>query len=245
MSGFEQLKICVMVPNSAMRRLLRAFGDGRGSVRRAVWGSIFVGLAAAGTGVVLAPSESETRSSPLVEQKLELALTTIPETGSESWRKIRPFPTEYQILFKRSIFSRVPISADRDGLALARPTRIEVDFVLRGVASQGGVLTAFVENAPQGRMLRLRPGDRLARGKLGAVSFSGVNYECNGAVTRVPLGCAFDGTRQEPVPVASTQPDSESGETPRHVSRRLKSAGESQPIERPRSSSDAPNEKAR
>jgi hypothetical protein len=174
-----------------------------------------------------ATSDPTTSEAPVIEQKLELSSTTMPDSQTRPWAEVRPLPAEYQILLTRSIFSRLPIVPDRDDMIVSGPTRLEFDYVLRGIASRDGPLVAFIENPRKQQTLMLRPGDRIARGRLGAVSLAGVDYLCNGKVTRIAIGCAFDGTPQEPIAPPSTQPDAQDTEAPRRLHHRLKAGGES------------------
>jgi hypothetical protein len=182
----------------------------------------------------------------VIEQKLELSPATMPGSDSHPWREVRPLPAEYQILLTRSIFSKSPIAPDRDDMVGTGPTRLELDYVLRGIASQGGPLVAFIENSRKAQVLRLQSGDRIARGTLGAVSLDGVEYICKGKVTRIAIGCAFDGTAQEPLPPPSTQSVADGTDVSRRPHRKGKMGGELQaPSATPILPAPEPNPKAR
>jgi hypothetical protein len=140
-------------------------------------------------------------------------------------RRRRPLPPEYQILLTRNIFSARPAPANAT-VAASGSTSGDRDLVLRGVASQQGKLLAFVEDQRESRILRLRAGDVVARGRVRRISFGGLDYESSGAVRQVGIGYAFDGTLQVP-PVDATQPSDEA-ESPRGKSGRFKHRAEGQ-----------------
>jgi len=193
-----------------------------------------------------ATTEPATSDTPVIEQKLDLSPATMPGSDSHPWREVRPLPAEYQILLTRSIFSKSPIAPDRDDMVGTGPTRLELDYVLRGIASQGGPLVAFIENSRKAQVLRLQSGDRIARGNLGAVSLDGVEYICKGKVTRIAIGCAFDGTAQEPLPPPSTQSVANGAEGSRRPHHKSKASAELQaPTALPSPPAPEPNPKAR
>ncbi|HSU67820.1 MAG TPA: hypothetical protein VLJ39_13170 [Tepidisphaeraceae bacterium] len=204
--------------------------------RRAAWSSVGLLIAVAGAGAMFSPAtEPSPDTGPTEEQKLGFSPATQPEQAPEFHVEVRPIPAEYQILSRRSIFTTRPLDPEGGPVADTPPSRPEREFVLRGVASQQGVFQAFVERVPKSRILRLVAGDAVARGRVRRITLGGLDYEANGLVTRIAIGFAFDGTRQEPVEPPSTQPD-EDGETPRRKTRKFKTLGEAQSPDRPKTS---------
>lgn len=127
----------------------------------------------------------------------------------------KPFPAEYDLVLKRSIFIKgrqetafggLPVSTtSTTGEAPAAPVfgRPESRLVFEGVTDVDGTTVAFVEDTSQNKVLQLKLGDKVASGSVTAIAFDAIQYSANGKDTRVSIGYNFEGF---PAMVATSQP---------------------------------------
>lgn len=123
-------------------------------------------------------------------------------------------PGSYQVLLSRSIFAangRSDTGAAAPGGAAAGAA-----LALKGVVQDDQEFTAFVEDAPAKRVLEVKVGDRLAHGRVVAITLHGLQYELAGRVMRVAIGQGLEDpaaptTAPAEAPVAQRSP-------PRHPS---------------------------
>ena len=142
------------------------------------------------------------------------AISPLPaQTGPDnSWG-------EYRVLVERNIFLRDRRRPQPRGPSL-RPAEPVVrdsdrDIVLIGVGRHDGEFVAFFENTATRITIRVAAGQAVGKGKVQAITLDGVDYERDGAVTRIDIGYGLGGGQfaRETVSAgapAATQP----GESP-------------------------------
>ncbi|HEY8669152.1 MAG TPA: hypothetical protein VIL86_21055, partial [Tepidisphaeraceae bacterium] len=126
------------------------------------------------------------------------APTTQPSPPAQSSRSL---PSEFSLLRARSIFtkSRIsirgdePVHSSTTASTTAPAARPEQSIVFDGALDTDGEMIAFLEDTIAGRMLKLRVGDSVARGKITEISLSYLDYTSNDAVIRVSIGQTLDG----------------------------------------------------
>jgi hypothetical protein len=104
----------------------------------------------------------------------------------------------YNIILQRNIFSRqrTPFRPrDRSNETPAVVPNPETHFVVKGIVQENNEFIAFIEDAQSGGVLRLRPGDRVARGAIKALSLDTLDYQLEDKIISVKLGCDLEGTR--------------------------------------------------
>lgn len=104
---------------------------------------------------------------------------------------------KYDIILKRNIFSRqrVPIRQreerrEPENVVVPNP---ETYFLLKGIVQENDAFIAFVENTQGGGVLRLRVGDRVARGSIKTLSLDAIEYQLENQTIAVKLGCDLEG----------------------------------------------------
>ncbi len=128
---------------------------------------------------------------------------------------------DFSILVQRNIFDRnrrAPVvrkpQAPRTKPAYTPPKPVDADvyFVLRGIALEGSQFTAFFEDARSGKILQVRPGDVVGKGRIQAVNIDSAQYQRGEKLTVIPVGHTLTGSRAPsagfetpaPSPTAST-----------------------------------------
>ena len=71
--------------------------------------------------------------------------------------------------------------------------RPEKALLFNGATDADGELVACVEDTTAGRVLKLRVGDPVARGKVAGITLESCDYDSVGKVRRVTLGQNLDG----------------------------------------------------
>ena len=127
---------------------------------------------------------------------------------------------DYAVLLNRSIFLKgrqvtargSGVGGGNAGSTGVAPTTLPVaadaprpegHLVLNGVTLVGAEKYAFVEDAPAGKVTKVRVGERIASGKVSAITFDAIDYDSNGKVTRVNIGQNLNGVQAAP---PSTRP---------------------------------------
>lgn len=104
-----------------------------------------------------------------------------------------------KVIAEKSIFRKERSSRRREREGTPReipsPPPPEEDWVLTGVVGRDSGATAIIEEARGSRILRKLVGEAIAEGKLKAIGFDYVEYECAVGVTRVTVGCDFTGKK--------------------------------------------------
>ena len=113
---------------------------------------------------------------------------TQPTTQSLS----HPFPPEFGVLMRRSIFAHGrPVAATDPS---SKPSSPDQGFVLRGVAVQGPMRTALLEDVAGSKTRQLHIGDDLIGGKVVAITMEGVDRTLGGKVLHIGVGQTLDGS---------------------------------------------------
>jgi hypothetical protein len=105
---------------------------------------------------------------------------------------------KYDIILTRNIFSRQRAAPQRQEVrtepvrALPNP---EAYLLLKGVVQENGQFLAFVEDTQGGSVLRLRQGDRVARGAVKSLTLDALEYEFEGKTVPVSVGSDLEGGR--------------------------------------------------
>ena len=114
-----------------------------------------------------------------------------PAEGSGQWAK-------YELILQRNIFSRqrTPFRPrDKSSEAPVVIPNPETHFLLKGVVQENNEFIAFVEDTQGGGVLRLKQGDRVARGAIKSLSLDALEYQLEDKTINVNLGCDLEGTR--------------------------------------------------
>lgn len=104
----------------------------------------------------------------------------------------------YGIILQRNIFSRqrTPFRPrEKSSAPQAVVKNPETHFVLKGVVQENDAFTAFIEDTEGGGVLRLRQGDRVARGVIKTLSLDSLEYQLEDKTVSISLGCDLEGTR--------------------------------------------------
>jgi len=105
---------------------------------------------------------------------------------------------KYEIILNRNIFSRqrTPFRPrDRNIESQVVVPNPETHFFLKGIVQENSQFIAFVEDTQGGGVLRLRQGDRVARGQVKALSLDAIEYQLEDKTVNVKLGCDLEGAR--------------------------------------------------
>lgn len=112
----------------------------------------------------------------------------------------RAFYDRYAVVIERNIFSRDrprrvvrPWEVPREAEVRRAEPPPEDSLVLRGVVREGGVHTAFVEDLGTGKILKLKAGEAVARGRITAITIDGIVYERGEERTTVDIGRTLSG----------------------------------------------------
>lgn len=104
---------------------------------------------------------------------------------------------KYQIILERNIFSRQRgAMRRRDRDEEPRPVVVpnpESYFRLRGITQENSAFIAFLEDTRTGGVLRLRQGDRVARGEIKALDLDAIEYAVEGRASTVRVGQDLEG----------------------------------------------------
>jgi hypothetical protein len=116
---------------------------------------------------------------------------------------------KYDIILQRNVFSRQrsPFrprdSSQSQAVVVPNP---ETHFLLNGIVQENEQFSAFIEDTQGGGVLRLRQGDRVARGTIKTLSLDALEYQLEDKTIIVKLGCDLEGTRgATPVAVMATE----------------------------------------
>jgi hypothetical protein len=110
---------------------------------------------------------------------------------------VMSLPPPLALLSQRSIFSRDGIAAVAPG---TNPGKPEAAIALRGIVFDDNDFVVFLEDTMAHRTMQLKPGDRVAGGRIGHISLDDVGYEADGAVTQVRVGQNLLGMVLPPTP---------------------------------------------
>jgi len=106
----------------------------------------------------------------------------------------------YELILQRNIFSRQRTPyRPRDKNSEAQVVVVrnpETHFFLKGVVQEDNVFIAFIEDTDSGMVLRLRQGDRVARGVIKTLNLDALEYQLEDKTVSISLGCDLEGTRR-------------------------------------------------
>jgi hypothetical protein len=124
----------------------------------------------------------------------------------------KPLPRDFNLLVSRSVFVHGPQRifegpevppTTQPGNSSFQPSRPERTLLFNGSTRTEGEWVAFIEDTVASRVLKLKVGEPIARGKVTAITLSSLNYDANGKSTLVAIGQNLDGESAAP---SSTQP---------------------------------------
>lgn len=127
-----------------------------------------------------------------------VGLSQAPANSAGSSPAGQPDPWQkYDIILQRNIFSRqrAPIRRQeerREPEPVVVPNP-ESYYLLKGIVQENDTFIAFVENTQGGVVLRLRAGDRVARGTIKALNLDSIEYELESQTVTIQLGYDLEG----------------------------------------------------
>jgi hypothetical protein len=172
---------------------------------------------AAATGPSTGPTTSTAWVRPPYSRdsgRSSRAATAYPRTVAMA----KPMPREFELVIARSIFikgmQRVrdtppPSDPGRERPGGSGPTttvvvaRPEKKLLFNGATDADGQWVAIFEDVSVAKVLTLKVGDKVARGKVAAMTLGTLDYDAGGRVKRILMGQNLDG---EVVAVATTRP---------------------------------------
>lgn len=104
---------------------------------------------------------------------------------------------QYEIILERNMFSRQRGFAQRQRDNKERREVVvpnpESYFLLKGIVQEDGHFIAFLENTRSSSVLKLRQGDRVARGVIKSLTLDVIEYQFEERTTTVRLGQDLEG----------------------------------------------------
>ncbi len=129
----------------------------------------------------------------------------------------KTMPKDYSLLVSRSVFvhGRMPDprTPEPPGVPIPAP-RPEKSLLFNGATKADGELVAFIEDMTAGKVLKLRVGDSVARGKIAAITLDTFDYDSGGKVRQIVLGQNLDGEAGLPASRPTTSSSSPGSSTP-------------------------------
>jgi len=113
-----------------------------------------------------------------------------PTSQSDSW-------DTYKIIVERNMFSRQRssrVDRTRRQQAPAPPAPNPESYViLKGIVQEDGVFLAFLEDTQSGQILRVRKGDKVARGVITDMTLDSIKYQFEDRTVTVAMGYDLEG----------------------------------------------------
>jgi hypothetical protein len=181
------------------------------------------------------PSASDT-TVPAATQE-----TSAAASDSSTQPFVRPFapqptfgrmplvPRQYMVLLTRSMFVRghVAEAGHVGNIVVQQRTppsllRAETDLVFNGVTQTSTAIDALVEDTNSGRVLTVRTGDSVARGKVGKITMDALEYIHDGRTTSIQIGQNFTGTAGDVSSSPATSEPANSGVSPQDILEKLR-----------------------
>jgi hypothetical protein len=137
------------------------------------------------TGRITGPAEPNAAARPVERRPVRRAVQ------DEQWAK-------FDIISQRNMFSRQRVPFRPQEPVVERPRVMpnpESYFLLKGVVQENGQFIAFVEDKQSGSVLRLREGDRVARGTVKSLNLDALEYQLGDKTVTVNLGLDLEGGR--------------------------------------------------
>jgi len=133
-----------------------------------------------------------TRIVRVVTGVLAVSAIAASDARKGASREEGALPKQYRVLLSRSVFAANGKPDIEANASAAVPTP-ESLLALKGVVQDDQQFTAFVEDMPQKRVMQLKVGDAVARGRIVAITLHELQYESSGRRTRVAIGQALSG----------------------------------------------------
>jgi hypothetical protein len=187
--------------------------------------SVEPNAAGAKPGAAAAQPAAANEAAALRPDEVEPSLESAGDEGAGPW-------AGYNIIFQRNIFSRQrspfrPREKNGQPQVVVAPNP-ETHFILKGIVQEDNQFIAFIEDTQGGGVLRLRQGDRVARGAIKTLSLDALEYQLEDKTISVRLGCDLEGTRgvvtapagdllgalQTPAPASTAAPAGQQAQTP-------------------------------
>ena len=133
----------------------------------------------------------------------------------------KPLPVDYAVLNTRSFFVHGRLIEDRgsrdfgprdpqaEGSRFSSPLRPEKNLLFNGSTRADGEWMALIEDTAAAKIIKVNVGDKLAQGKVSAITLTTLDYDAAGKIVRISLGQNLDG---EAIAGSTTRP-SEAGPT--------------------------------
>jgi len=154
------------------------------------------------SGTEQVPAQASDQKAPVAKSvELNAAATPADEVGPpvENIEDEGTGPwARYSIILQRNIFSRQrsPFRPrERNNEPQVVVPNPETHFLLRGIAQEDNQFIAFIEDTQGGGVLRLRQGDRVARGTIKALNLDTLEYQLEDKTISIRLGCDLEGSR--------------------------------------------------
>ena len=169
---------------------------------------------AATTAPSTGPTTSSSPTTTAVADRLQAIRDRLqkPQQPPRTVGAAKPLPRDFNLLVSRSVFVHGPQRifegpevppATQSGNTSLQPSRPEKTLLFNGSTRTEGEWVAFIEDTVASRVLKLKVGEPIARGKITAITLSSLNYDANGKSTLVAIGQNLDGESAAP---SSTQP---------------------------------------
>ena len=139
-------------------------------------------------------------------------------------------PRVYAVLLTRSMFVRGHMAeAGHEGGQRPAPPppppsldRAESGLVFNGVTQTANAVDALVEDTASGRVITVHPGDAIAKGKVGKITFDTLEYLKDGHSIMIQLGQTLAGGEIDVSTIVATTEPAGSGASPQDILERLR-----------------------
>ena len=155
-------------------------------------------VVALGAGVILwcqTGFGQQTTPDPNAVDETEPSATAEPALTAEPAAAVQNTWSRYQIILQRNIFSRQrgPIRQRRARARSVITRNPESYLVLKGLVQEDGTFIAFIENTQNNTVLRLREGEKVARGTVKNFTLDSIEYDLESKTISVTLGSDLEG----------------------------------------------------
>jgi hypothetical protein len=100
--------------------------------------------------------------------------------------------------------------------------RAETDLLFNGVTQTATSIDALVEDTASGRVITVHPGDAIAKGKVGKITFDTLEYLKDGRSSMIQLGQNLAGDQVDASTIVTTTQPAGSGASPEDILERLR-----------------------
>jgi hypothetical protein len=136
---------------------------------------------------------------------------TAPSTLPSASARTASYSERYGVLSEQNIFLKDrSVRTERRTTSSSQPSARppEEAFVLRGVVVEDDGWRAYVEDTRAERMIRLAPGDKIARGQVTHIQIDAIAYDLNGQPQIVEIGQDLTGRTVAAMYSSDTPPSS-------------------------------------